>query len=434
MSKRDQIKAVRGMNDILPEESAVWQLVEAHCQQVFSNFNYSLIRTPVLESTNLFARSMGADTDIVSKEMYTFEDRNGDSLTLRPEGTASCVRAGIENGLFYNQQQRLWYLEPMFRHERPQKGRYRQFYQIGAEAYGWDGPDIEAEMLSMVQQLFNRLGLVKTHLEINSLGDSDSRKRYLTALLEYLSAVEDQLDEDSQRRLTTNPLRILDSKNAKVQELLVEAPSILDFLSTESSEKFEVVQSYLQALNIEFSVNPKLVRGLDYYNDLVFEWINEDFGAQSTVCAGGRYDGLVEQLGGQATPGFGFAIGQERLVQILIEQGANVSQVTNTPQIYIISSGDTAREQALVLQQNLSHHDVKTQCHMGSGSIKNQFKRADKSGADLALIIGEEEAVAKELSIKVLREHKNHENGQLEQQRIAQNDALNVVTNLLESL
>ena len=377
---------------------------------------------------------MGADTDIVSKEMYTFEDRNGDSLTLRPEGTASCVRAGIENGLFYNQQQRLWYLEPMFRHERPQKGRYRQFYQIGAEAYGWDGPDIEAEMLSMVQQLFNRLGLVKTHLEINSLGDSDSRKRYLTALLEYLSAVEDQLDEDSQRRLTTNPLRILDSKNAKVQELLVEAPSILDFLSTESSEKFEVVQSYLQALNIEFSVNPKLVRGLDYYNDLVFEWINEDFGAQSTVCAGGRYDGLVEQLGGQATPGFGFAIGQERLVQILIEQGANVSQVTNTPQIYIISSGDTAREQALVLQQNLSHHDVKTQCHMGSGSIKNQFKRADKSGADLALIIGEEEAVAKELSIKVLREHKNHENGQLEQQRIAQNDALNVVTNLLESL
>lgn len=434
MSKRDQIKAVRGMNDILPEESAVWQLVEAHCQQVFSNFNYSLIRTPVLESTNLFARSMGADTDIVSKEMYTFEDRNGDSLTLRPEGTASCVRAGIENGLFYNQQQRLWYLEPMFRHERPQKGRYRQFYQIGAEAYGWDGPDIEAEMLSMVQQLFNRLGLVKTHLEINSLGDSDSRKRYLTALLEYLSAVEDQLDEDSQRRLTTNPLRILDSKNAKVQELLVEAPSILDFLSTESSEKFEVVQSYLQALNIEFSVNPKLVRGLDYYNDLVFEWINEDFGAQSTVCAGGRYDGLVEQLGGQATPGFGFAIGQERLVQILIEQGANVSQVTNTPQIYIISSGDTAREQALVLQQNLSLHDVKTQCHMGSGSIKNQFKRADKSGADLALIIGEEEAVAKELSIKVLREHKNHENGQLEQQRIAQNDALNVVTNLLESL
>ena len=434
MSKRDQIKAVRGMNDILPGDSAVWQAVEAQCQQVFNNYNYSLIRTPVLESTNLFSRSMGAETDIVSKEMYTFDDRNGDSLTLRPEGTASCVRAGIENGLFYNKQQRLWYLEPMFRHERPQKGRYRQFYQIGAEAYGWESPDIEAEMLSMVQQLFGRLGLVKTHLEINSLGDSETRKRYLTALTDYLSNIQDQLDEDSQRRLTTNPLRILDSKNAKVQDLLIGAPSIIDFLSIESRDRFESLQAYLEALNIEFSVNPKLVRGLDYYNDLVFEWINEDFGAQSTVCAGGRYDGLVEQLGGQATPAFGFAIGQERLVQILVEQGAEISQVLSAPRVYVISSGKVAREQALVLQQALSANNVKTQCHMGVGSIKNQFKRADKSGADLALIIGEQEAEAQELSIKVLRQQQTSENSELEQQKIAQNDALNVVTNLLESL
>ncbi len=434
MSKRDQIKAVRGMNDILPGEIEVWQAVEAHCQSVFANYNYSLIRTPVLESTHLFARSMGADTDIVAKEMYTFDDRNGDSLTLRPEGTASCVRAGIENGLFYNQQQRLWYLEPMFRHERPQKGRYRQFYQIGAEAYGWEGPDIEAEMLSMVQQLFNRLGLAKTNLEINSLGDSETRKRYLAELVDYLGKIKDQLDEDSQRRLTTNPLRILDSKNSNVQELLVDAPSILDFLTTESRDSFEVLQSYLQALNIEFMVNPKLVRGLDYYNDLVFEWINEDFGAQSTVCAGGRYDGLVEQLGGQATPGFGFAIGQERLVQILIEQGADVSHITSGAQVYIISIGAAAREQALVVQQILSANNIKTKCHLGLGSIKNQFKRADKSGAYVALIIGEQEADANELSIKVLRQQKNKENGEQEQQKIAQNDVLNVVTNLLESL
>ena len=434
MSKRDQIKAVRGMNDILPDESAIWQAVEAHCQDVFKHYNYSLIRTPVLESTNLFARSMGADTDIVAKEMYTFDDRNGDSLTLRPEGTASCVRAGIENGLFYNQQQRLWYVEPMFRHERPQKGRYRQFYQIGAEAYGWEGPDIEAEMLSMVQQLFDRLGLAKTHLEINNLGDAQARSSYSAALVSYLNDVKEQLDEDSARRLTSNPLRILDSKNSAVQALLVEAPNILDFLSDESSQKFARLQQYLNALDIEFSVNHKLVRGLDYYNDTVFEWVNEDFGAQSTVCAGGRYDGLVEQLGGQATPGFGFAIGQERLVQILVEQGAPVSQFSTAPQVYIISSGEVAREQALLLQKILSANQVKTQCHMGFGSIKNQFKKADKSGAGLALIIGEEEADANELSIKILRPQQKQENGVSGQQKIAQNDALNVVTNLLESL
>lgn len=434
MSKRDQIKAVRGMNDILPGESVIWQAVEAQCQAVFTNHNYSLIRTPVVESTHLFARSIGAETDIVAKEMYTFEDRNGDSLTLRPEGTASCVRAGIENGLFYNQQQRLWYTGPMFRHERPQKGRYRQFLQIGAEAYGWTGPDIEAEMLSMVQQIFTRLGLTKTHLEINSLGDGETRSRYRDALVAYLGNVEEQLDEDSQRRLTTNPLRILDSKNAEVQALLVNAPSIIDFLSDQSRQDFECLQVYLQALNIDFTVNPKLVRGLDYYNDTVFEWVNEDFGAQSTVCAGGRYDAMVEQLGGQATAGFGFAMGLERLVQILIEQRAAISEVRNVPQVFIISSGELARKQALVLQQTLSSNDIKTQCYMGHGSIKNQFKKADKSDAILALIIGEQEADAHELSVKALRQRQNQQNDELEQQKIAQNDALIVVTNLLESL
>jgi len=329
MSKSPQIKSVKGMNDILPTQSPLWLEVEAVCRSVFDNHSYRQIRTPIIESTQLFYRSIGAETDIVSKEMYTFEDRNGDSLTLRPEGTASCVRAGIQHGLFYNQQQRLWYTGPMFRHERPQKGRYRQFFQLGAEAYGWTTPDIEAEMLAMVYQIFQKLGLQKTHLEINSLGDSEARAAYREALVAYLSDYKDQLDDDSQRRLTTNPLRILDSKNEQVQAILKAAPSILDYLSNESKAKFEQLQQHLQDLDIEYTINPNLVRGLDYYNDTVFEWINADFGAQSTVCGGGRYDGMVEQLGGQSTPGFGFGMGLERLIQILQEQGADIATTVN---------------------------------------------------------------------------------------------------------
>ena len=403
MSKKPQIKAIRGMNDILPEQSSLWLKVESVCQSVLSNHGYRQIRTPIVESTHLFLRSIGADTDVVSKEMYTFDDRNGDSLSLRPEGTASCVRAGVENGLFYNQQQRLWYTGPMFRHERPQKGRYRQFVQMGAEVYGWSTPDIEAEVLSVIKQIFDQLGLQKTQLQINSLGDADARAKYRQALDDYLVDYKDKLDEDSQRRLTSNPLRILDSKNPDVQEILINAPSILDCLSLESSAKFNQLQTYLNDLGIEYEVNPKLVRGLDYYNDTVFEWINADFGAQSTVCAGGRYDNMVEQLGGQPTPGFGFGMGMERLIQILQEQNAEISQECDVADVFIVSVGDAARRNAVKLQQLLTISGIKVQCHYGEGGMKNQFKKADKSGAKVALIIGEDEASSDSANLKVLR-------------------------------
>ncbi len=434
MSKKAQIKAVRGMNDILPGESALWQTVESVCASVFAQYNYRQIRTPVIESTHLFSRSIGADTDIVSKEMYTFEDRNGDSLTLRPEGTASTVRAGIENGLFYNQQQRLWYVGPMFRHERPQKGRYRQFHQIGVECYGWSSADIEAEVLAMVQQVFQRLGLQRTELQINSLGDSTARSQYRSALVEFLSGNVDQLDDDSKNRLATNPLRILDSKNQSVQALLGDAPSILDYLSDESAAKFADLQAYLTALEIPFTINPRLVRGLDYYNDTVFEWINPEFGAQSTVCGGGRYDGMVEQLGGQATPGFGFGMGLERLIQILQEQNAEIAQQQPHPDVFVVSVGEQARSQAIVLQKSMVNAGVCVQCHMGDGSMKNQFKRADKSGATIAVVLGEDEVAAGAATIKPLRGSPGESGGPAAQQTIAQIDVANVVTNLLESL
>ena len=434
MSKKPQIKSVKGMNDILPTQSPLWLAVESVCQSVFDSHCYHQIRTPILESTQLFYRSIGAETDIVSKEMYTFNDRNEESVTLRPEGTASCVRAGIENGLFYNQQQRLWYTGPMFRYERPQKGRYRQFFQMGVEAYGWSTPDIEAEVLSMFHQIFQRLGLQKTHLEINSLGCSDARAAYRKALIDYLNGYKDQLDEDSQRRLTTNPLRILDSKNAEVQNILMNAPSILDYLSDESNDKFSQLQAHLQDLGIEYAINPNLVRGLDYYNDTVFEWINADFGAQSTVCGGGRYDGMVEQLGGQSTPGFGFGMGLERLIQILQEQNAPIAQDNNTADVFLVSVGQDARRQAILLQQKMASANIKVLCHCGSGSMKNQFKKADKSGAALALIIGEDEALQKQVSIKTMRRSSTETKADNSQQTIPQNDALNTVTNLLESL
>ena len=428
MSSKDQlINAVKGMHDILPKDTVVWAMVEQVCADVLKAHSYQQIRMPIVENTHLFTRSIGTETDIVAKEMYTFDDRNGDSLSLRPEGTASCVRAGIQNGLFYNQQQRLWYTGPMFRHERPQKGRYRQFHQMGVESYGWAGADVEAEIIAISAQIFTRLGLLKTNLQINSLGDATARLEYRTALVTYLEKYADQLDEDSQRRLTTNPLRILDSKNQQVQEVLKEAPSILDFLSVESVAEFSRLQNFLKQLNIPFTINPRLVRGLDYYNDTVFEWVNEDFGAQSTVCGGGRYDSMVEQLGGTSTPAFGFGMGLERLVQILQEQEALVSKTKAAPDVFIISVGDIARGQALALQQTLSTNGISINLYAGSASIKNQFKRADKSGASLALIIGEEEALQKQVGVKVLVRRE-------EQQTIVQSQAMNVVTNLLESL
>lgn len=430
MSKQANIKAVRGMNDILPSDSPLWLKVESVCAGIFAQHSYAQIRTPIIESTHLFARSIGADTDIVSKEMYTFEDRNGDSLTLRPEGTASTVRAGIQNGLFYNQQQRLWYVGPMFRHERPQKGRYRQFYQVGVECYGWSTPDIEAEVLSMSHKVFKALGLERTHLQINSLGDADARTRYRQALVDFLSARKDELDDDSQRRLSSNPLRILDSKNSETQALLEGAPSILDFLSDDSTKSFADLQTYLKDLGVPFSINSRLVRGLDYYNDTVFEWVNEDFGAQSTVCGGGRYDRMVEQLGGQPTPAFGFAMGLERLVQILQEQEALIATQTDSPDAFLVSVGDTARRQMLTLQSAMVDAGLKVQCHMGEGSMKNQFKRADKSAAKVAVVIAEDEATKGVAKVKVLLRGVE----QLDKDTVSQNDVPNTVTNLLKSL
>lgn len=426
-SKQSQLKAIRGMNDLLPVDSGLWLNIEWACADVLSKHGYQQIRTPIIEKTDLFTRSIGSETDIVAKEMYTFEDRNGDSLSLRPEGTASCVRAGIEHGLFYNQQQRLWYIGPMFRHERPQKGRYRQFHQIGVESYGWSTPDIEAEIISMSAQIFNKLGLKKTHLQINSLGDTQARSSYRQALVTYLEQYKDQLDEDSVRRLSTNPLRILDSKNKEVQALLVNAPSILEYLSETSQQSFKQLQTYLTQLEIDFTVNSKLVRGLDYYNDTVFEWVSEDFGAQATVCAGGRYDAMVEQLGGVATPGVGFGMGLERLIQILQEQAAEITQTVTQPDVFAITIGHVAKAQALVLQRDLVKAGLQVIVNCGDTSIKNQFKRADKSKAKIALIIGEEEAELQQVGLKVLIKRQ-------EQQTIEQKDALNVVTNLIESL
>ncbi|GAA6138335.1 histidine--tRNA ligase [Arenicella sp. 4NH20-0111] len=434
MSKKSKIQAVKGMKDILPSDSHLWLMVESMCADIFSRRGYRQIRTPMLESTHLFARSIGAETDIVSKEMYTFEDRNGDSLTLRPEGTASCVRAGIENGLFYNQQQRLWYTGPMFRHERPQKGRYRQFYQVGVESYGWSTPDIEAEVLAMVEQLFSELGLTNTTLYINSLGDAASRASYRDALVDYLNEYKDQLDEDSVRRLGSNPLRILDSKNEKVQSLLDNAPVILDYLSDESKLHFATLQDYLTTLGIEFEINPKLVRGLDYYNDTVFEWINHDYGAQSTVCGGGRYDSMVEQMGGQDTPAFGFGMGLERLIEMLQEQNASSLEISQSCEVFIVSVGDKARLQAIKLQDVLTKQGLSVQCHMGAGSMKNQFKKADKSLALIGLVIGDAEAQSNQVNVKVLRKELAQKTDMEQQRSVSQDDVVNVVTNLLDSL
>ncbi len=434
MNKRAKIQAIKGMKDILPGESNAWLKVESICHRVFSRRGYSQIRTPIIESTALFSRSIGEETDIVSKEMYTFDDRNGDSLTLRPEGTASSVRAGIEHGLFYNQQQRMWYCGPMFRHERPQKGRYRQFHQVGAEAYGWASADVEAEVLSMLAELFSELGLKHTTLYINSLGDSRSRQTFRENLVDYLSDHYDSLDEDSQRRLKTNPLRILDSKNPQVKEIVQQAPNILDFLSDSSREHFEELQTYLTALDIPYEIDPLLVRGLDYYNDTVFEWINHGYGAQATVCGGGRYDNMVEQLGGQATPAFGFGMGLERLIEMLLEQENSDLEQSEVADVFIVSMGAKARVMALIMQSQLSKSGVSVLCHLGEGSMKNQFKRADKSRAKLAVIIGEEEAEDQTASVKMLRRELATNDDFLKQHLIPQDQVPNFVTNLLDSL
>ena len=398
------LQAIRGMNDILPDQTPAWQFVEDTLRDVLASYGYREIRMPIVEKTELFKRSIGEVTDIVEKEMYTFEDRNGDSLTLRPEGTASCVRACIQNSLVNNQVQRLWYTGPMFRHERPQKGRYRQFYQIGVEVFGLEGPDIDAELLIMTARFWKRLGLSDVTLQLNSLGTVEARANFREALVEYLQARYEQLDDDSQRRLKTNPLRILDSKNHDVQALLVDAPQLSDYIDTESKAHFDAFTDLLDAAGIAYEINPRLVRGLDYYGRTVFEWVTDQLGAQGTVCAGGRYDALVEYLGGKATPAVGFAMGLERLIALLENQQAEVPD--SAPHLYIVAMGDTAQREGLLIAERLRDDLpwLRIQTHCGGGSFKSQFKKADRSGAHYALVIGEDEVARKEAGIKPLRD------------------------------
>ncbi|WP_412522708.1 histidine--tRNA ligase [Shewanella chilikensis] len=400
-----QIQAIRGMNDILPTQSPVWQKVEAVLRASVASFGYSEIRTPIVENTDLFKRSIGEVTDIVEKEMYTFADRNGDSLTLRPEGTASTVRAGNEHGLLYNQEQRLWYMGPMFRHERPQKGRYRQFHQFGVEVYGIKSADIDAEVLMLSASLWQKLGLTEhVSLELNTLGDSDERAAYREALVVFLEQHKDKLDEDSQRRMYSNPLRVLDSKDQQVQALLADAPALMDYLGENSKAHFARLCELLEAVGIQYRVNPRLVRGLDYYNRTVFEWVTDSLGAQGTVLAGGRYDGLVSQLGGKETPAVGFAMGLERIVLLLetLELNADVAAEVD---VYVTAMGDDCVIEAMKIAQELREKlpKLKVMSHCGGGNFKKQMKRADKSGAGFALIIGETELANNKVAVKPLR-------------------------------
>lgn len=394
------------MNDLLPADSPLWQYVEGVVTDILTRYGYQEIRFPIVESTELFKRSIGEVTDIVEKEMYTFEDRNGDSLTLRPEGTACCVRACEENGLLYNQTQRLWYMGPMFRHERPQKGRYRQFHQIGVETFGIQGPDIDAEVLILSARILRELGVADyVRLQINSLGSTEARTAYKSALVTYLSQVQNQLDDDSKRRLESNPLRILDSKDTNTQTLLNNAPVLLDYLDDESRAHFEALKALLDAAGITYDVNPRLVRGLDYYGKTAFEWVTDKLGSQSTVCAGGRYDGLVEQLGGKPTPAVGFGIGLERLVLLLQATAQVPDGLQQQADVYMVAVGDV-QSVALALAERMRTElpFVRLLVNCGGGNFKTQLKRADKSGADIALILGEDEAQASKVSIKFLRD------------------------------
>jgi histidyl-tRNA synthetase len=395
------IQAVRGMNDLLPDAVERWQRIEAVARDVLHAYGYREIRLPILEKSELFARSIGSLTDIVEKEMYSFEDRSGENLTLRPEGTAGCVRAGIENGFLHNQIQRLWYAGPMFRHERPQKGRYRQFHQIGVEAFGIESADLDAELIMMCERLWRALGLDGLTLQLNSLGTLESRAVYRRELLRYLETQRDRLDEDSLRRLDKNPLRILDSKNPDMQKVIAAAPSLYDHLDEASREHFARLGEYLRQAGISFTVNPRLVRGLDYYTRTVFEWTTERLGAQSTVCAGGRYDGLVEQLGGKASPAAGFAIGMERLVGLVAQQAHLYPEAQ--PQAYVILLGEVAEQQGLALTERLRDAGLRIECNCGGGSLKAQLKRADRSGAHYALLLGEEESRNASVTVKDLR-------------------------------
>ncbi|MFT7411860.1 MAG: histidyl-tRNA synthetase [Paraglaciecola sp.] len=410
-SQSKKIQAIRGMNDCLPTESGLWQYVESSIRQVVASYGYQEIRTPIVESTDLFKRSIGEVTDIVEKEMYTFADRNSDSLTLRPEGTASVVRAGNEHGLLYNQQQRLWYLGPMFRHERPQKGRYRQFNQFGVEVFGLAGPDIDAEVILLSARLWKKLG-INQHviLEINSLGSAEARAEYKNLLIAFLRTRESELDEDSLRRLQSNPLRVLDSKSIQVQNVVKDAPKLIDCLDEDSAKHFQGLCERLDNLGIQYRVNPALVRGLDYYNRTVFEWVTDSLGAQGTVCAGGRYDGLVEQLGGKPTQGVGFAMGLERIVLMLQTFGLD-ENLESVVDIYVTVMDESVELYAKQVSEKLRDAlpQIKVMNHCGGGNFKKQMKRADQSGASVALIIGQDEMASQAVAVKYLREQQPQE-------------------------
>ncbi len=391
------------MNDCLPTQSPLWQKVEGTVKNVISAYGYNEVRMPIVEMTHLFSRAIGEVTDVVEKEMYSFEDRNGDSLSLRPEGTAGCVRSGIENGLLYNQEQRLWYMGPMFRHERPQKGRYRQFHQCGVEVFGLDGPDVDAELIMMTARLWRELGIDKhVRLELNSIGSLEARANYRTALIDYLEQHQEVLDEDAKRRMYTNPLRVLDTKNPDIQAILGDAPKLSEYLDEESKQHFAGLCELLTAAGIEYQVNERLVRGLDYYNRTVFEWITESLGAQGTVCGGGRYDGLVEQLGGKATPAVGFAMGLERLV--LMMETLELTDVRRSVDVYMVSAGEGTMMAAMKLAEQLRERvpGLRVMNHFGGGNFKKQFKRADKVGAAVALVLGEDEVAESTVVLKDL--------------------------------
>lgn len=412
-----KIKAIRGMNDILPLQTPLWQYLEQNTRAVLSSYGYSEIRTPIVEQTELFCRSIGEVTDIVEKEMYTFDDRNGESLTLRPEGTASCVRACEEHGLIFNQVQRLWYAGPMFRYERPQKGRYRQFHQIGVEAFGMQGPDIDTELLLLTARLWKALGISHAvTLQLNTLGSSDARAAYRNKLVDYLTSHQDQLDDDSRRRLTTNPLRILDSKNPQVQNLLNGAPDFHACLDQESLDHFERLKANLDLAGISYEVNPRLVRGLDYYGRTVFEWVTDKLGAQGTVCAGGRYDGLVEQLGGRPTPAVGFAMGVERLILLLETEASLPDYVKRETDVFVAALGEAASAEAIRLTEELRDKTpFRVTLDCSGGSVKSKMKKADRSGARVALLLGDNELQRQIVALKPLRSQSEQQEVPLDQ-------------------
>ncbi|MCE1186893.1 MAG: histidine--tRNA ligase [Zoogloea sp.] len=395
------LQAVRGMNDILPDEAEIWEQFEEIIREWLHSYGYRPIRMPIVEPTPLFKRAIGEVTDIVEKEMYSFVDAlNGEALTLRPEGTASCVRAAIQHNLLFSQPQRLYYHGPMFRHERPQKGRYRQFHQVGIEALGYEGPDIDAELILMCARLWDDLGLDDIKLEINSLGSAEERATHRAALIAYLEGHQDKLDEDGKRRLYTNPLRILDTKNPDLQAIVEAAPKLMDYLGEESLAHFEGVQTILKDAGIPYRINHRLVRGLDYYNRTVFEWVTTRLGSQGTVCAGGRYDGLVAQLGGKPAPAAGFAMGVERLLSLWVESGNALGR--QEPDVYVVHAGDAARRAAFRAAEGLRSAGFSVVLHCGGGSFKSQMKKADASGAPYAVVIGDDEAAAGEVSLKPL--------------------------------